>query len=154
MKWAWLFTLALVVVPRQAYADPHMPDHIVAVGPSVAYAHARDLGGGLLYGVDATGSYQILWASGGLRVFETFEADERRFLPYLEVGVWLVVNIGAGVTIDVTGKENEATGPHLFLGLPFPAAESVFAEPYYRATFTEAGTLHEGGALVKWTKWE
>ena len=80
-------------------------------------------------------------------------------LPYVEAGLWLVVNIGGGYTIDVTEGETNASGPHLFLGLPLPfrvsERESItYCEPYYRATFSSAGTLHEGGVFVKWAKWE
>jgi hypothetical protein len=158
MKWAWVFAVAAFVVPRAALADFHLPEHGVGVGATVAYGHARDLDGGLLVGVDAAAAYRIFWAGAGARVFEPFEPDERKVLPYLEVGLWVLVNIGVGYTVDVNSGDTSASGPHFFIGVPLPFTEGfdgfLYAEPYYRATYADVGTLHEGGAFLKWARWD
>jgi hypothetical protein len=158
MKWAWAIALAVLVVPRQVLADFRLPEAGVGIGPTLGYAHARDLGGGMVYGVDAAAAYTILWAGGGVRLFETFEANERKVLPYLEVGLWLLVNVGGGYTVDLNEDDTNASGPHFFIGVPVPVGKPfdgvAYLEPYYRATYADVGTLHEGGAFLKWAKWE
>jgi hypothetical protein len=152
--------LAPLILTRPLLAHvPTVPEHILTVGPTLAYAHAPRLESALVYGVDVAYTYTLFWGGAGARVFETFEADERKVLPYVEVGVFLLLNVGGGYTLDTAPRSESLSGPHLFIGLPVPfsklqrGAKSSFfyAEPYYRATYAEVGTLHEGGALVKWT---
>ncbi len=146
------------LVSRQAQADLRLPDDQVTLGPTFAYAYAPELEGALVYGVDAAAVYAIAWAGGGVRVFESFDADERTVLPYLEVGLWLLVNVGAGYTVDTSGRD-ALSGPHFFIGVPIPGIKDTFdgllyVEPYYRATYASVGTLYEGGAFVKWGSWK
>jgi hypothetical protein len=92
-----------------------------------------------------------------MRVYETLHADERAFLPYLEAGIYLFFNLGGGYTFGVNSPAADLAGPHLFVGLPLPIDEVrgdlFYAEPYYRATYGDAGTLHEAGVFVKWASW-
>jgi hypothetical protein len=146
------------LISRHGQADFHLPKNHVTLGPTFAYAYAPELEGAFVYGVDAAAAYAILWAGGGVRVFETFEADERTVLPYLEVGLWLFVNVGGGYTVDTSGR-GALSGPHFFIGVPIPAIKDtldglIYVEPYYRATYAEVGTLHEGGAFVKWATFD
>ncbi len=113
----------------------------------------------MVYGVDAAAAYTIPLAWRRQRLFETFEANERKVLPYLEVGLWLLVNVGGGYTVDLNEDDTNASGPHFFIGAPVPVGKpfdgvAYLESLYYRATYADVGTLHEGGAFLKWAKWE
>ncbi len=148
-----------LVLTRQALAHLPVPDHTFNAGPTFAYAHAPVVDGGFVYGVDVAGTYGLWWGGVGARVFETFEADERKVLPYVEAGLFLFLNVGGGYTLDTAPRSASLSGPHFFIGLPVPLAkvqrsassDLFYAEPYYRATYADVGTLHEVGAFVKWT---
>ena len=65
------------LISRHARADFHLPENHVTLGPTFADAYAPELEGAFVYGVDAAAAYAILWAGGGVRVFETFDPNER-----------------------------------------------------------------------------
>jgi hypothetical protein len=157
---ALLIVVTLSSLSRGAHAHlPEPPDEVASIGPTLAYAHAPELGGACMYGVDAAVLHKFFWGGAGVRLFETLEADERKVLPYLEVGLWVLVNLGAGYTVDLNEGETNASGPHFFVGVPLPFAASspggvYYVEPYYRATYAEVGTLHEAGTFLKWASWD
>lgn len=134
---------------------PRLTD--LAIGPSVAHAWYPERGKGILYGVDATffpGC--IVWASGGLRVFENLHGEDRTLLPYLEAGTWAFVNIGVGYTVDASHgnfRPERGAGFHLFFGEPIPLVGNWYLEPYYRVSYLRRDALNELGVLVKWTSW-
>lgn len=138
--------------------DPGVSDHNLVIGPSMAAAVIARQDAQPVLGLDATYSYELLWASLGAR----FIAGEKwTSLPYGEVGVWLLANVGAGCTVVRGGAHHGQIAPHLFLGLPIPISpakrnslrRTFILEPYYRPTWWEGDTLHEVGLLVKVVAW-
>ena len=138
--------------------DPGVSDHNLVIGPSMAAAVTSRKDAQPALGLDVTYSYSLLWASLGAR----FISDEQwTSLPYGEVGIWLLANVGAGCTVVHGGSHSGQVAPHLFLGLPIPVSpaktnsfhRTLIVEPYYRPTFWEGDTLHEAGLLVKIVAW-
>jgi hypothetical protein len=145
---------------REAHAM-HManlvpPDRLV-LGPSLAYGSIVGAGDHPMYGLDFTYGREIFWGTLGTRMLD----DERpKLMPYAEVGIWLVLNVGAGVTFLANDPQRRRAAPHLFLGLPIPFARRDqgdagvwLVEPYYRPLWWEGNTLHEVGLLLKVVVW-
>lgn len=155
--------LALTSVERVAAANgiggPDCPKPTdFAIGGSVAHAWHPQLGKGVISGVDAVIFPNcIVWAGGGLRVFEDFQRDDRTFLPYIEGGVYLLVNIGVGYTMDASRgniRPERGAGFHLFFGEPIPLVGKWYVEPYYRVSYLHRDALNELGLLIKWSSWD
>lgn len=77
------------------------------------------------------------------------------WLPYTEVGLYALANLGAGLTVAAGGGQKTTALPHLFVGVPFGQVEGTawFIEPYYRPSFGtllgQSGAHHELGVLFK-----
>lgn len=153
-----LIGLATSGVERAAAAHgmPECSD-ASAIGGSVAYASFPRLGQGVIYGMDAALlRYCLIWAGGGLRVFENLHAEDRTLLPYVEAGAWVGLNVGAGYTIDASRgnfRPGHGAGFQLFFGEPIPLFGNWYVEPYYRVTYLRSDALNELGVLFKWG-WE
>jgi hypothetical protein len=137
------------------------------VGGSVGAFLAKDIAAGLV-SVEVTGAWRILWLSAGLR--SAFQADSSYFLPYIEMGLWLlVINVGAGYTAGFSvGSDDRPRvalhNVHLFLGIPIPVWKArneakeetgfLFLQPYYRPQWGIGGgaagfRCHEVGLMIK-----
>lgn len=112
--------------------------------------------------LDLTGSYSLLWLSGGLRT--AYVKKTGYFMPYVEAGVWMIATVGVGYTAGfLTGS-----GPliprhniHLYLGVPIPLVELqvisskhvLVLTPYYRPSWGSGGGsqgfAHELGLMFK-----
>lgn len=138
--------------------DPGIDDHNLIVGPSLAVAALSNEGDQVALGLDVTYSYSVLWGSLGARFLPDGEWVS---LPYGEVGLWLLANIGVGGTVVRGGTRSGQVAPHLFLGLPLPVStakrnafkRTLIFEPYYRPMWWEGSTLHEVGLLMKIVAW-
>lgn len=137
--------------------DPGIEDHNLVIGPSLAAAAVAGAETQPSFGLDVTYSYSILWASLGARFIA---GDEWVSLPYGEVGVWLLANVGAGCTVIQGGPRSGDVAPHLFVGLPIPIStaarnkfRTIVLEPYYRPAWWEGNALHEVGLLLKVIAW-
>jgi hypothetical protein len=138
--------------------DPGVSDHNLIVGPSLAAAALSNEGDQVALGLDVTYSYSVLWGSLGARFLP---GSEWVSLPYGEVGLWLLANIGVGCTVVQGGTRSGQVAPHLFLGLPLPVStakrnsfkRTLIFEPYYRPMWWEGSTLHEVGLLMKIVAW-
>jgi len=152
-------TLGLMFATHTAQALEPIPsatDTLFTLGPSLAYAPGDGQRSGFLAGADATITAGFGWGSLGARVRpgETWNA-----YPYVEVGVWFVVNFGVGYSLGL-GPDASPQNWHWFVGLPIPLGSLgssdhplLFIEPYYRPTMSiddPSPTLHELGLLVKW----
>jgi hypothetical protein len=151
-------TLALAGHARAMHMANLLPPEELVIGPSLAYGSIVGAADHPLLGVDVTYGRELFWATLGARLL----ADEHpTLMPYAEVGVCLVLNIGAGVTFLAHDRRQQSAAPHLFLGLPVPFVERVdvdgrgvwFVEPYYRPLWWEGNALHEVGLLVKVFAW-
>lgn len=165
MKLSSLMGLAVVLVTTNAFGHSgisKLAEHDFSLGPTVAYANQPKVGGGLMYGIDATyAPIWTFWLSLGVRAFEGFESNERAALPYVESGFWFLFNFGAGYTFDTKRDDTSYGGPHLFVGFPWTLDELnlgktpalLFVEPYFRPAFSQDGTLYETGLMLKLTTW-
>jgi hypothetical protein len=84
---------------------------------------------------------------------------------YLEVGVWLIASVAAGVgygAYDSAQGRKEGGTVHIFVGLPIPLdLEGIgkhqwlpYLEPYYRPSWGPwPGTVHEIGLMLKISYW-
>ena len=153
-----LLTLGLVFATRHAEAlepFPSATSNLFALGPSLAYAPGDGQRSGFLAGADATITAGFGWGSLGARVRP---GENWNVYPYVEAGVWFVVNFGVGYSLGL-GPETAPQNWHWFVGLPIPLGSIgeddplFFVEPYYRPTMSiddPSPTLHELGLLVKW----
>lgn len=129
-----------------------------ALGTSTAYGWHPTRADGSLLGVDAAFfPHCLVWAGGGVRLFENLSSQDRAVLPYVEAGTWLFVNVGVGYTVDVTHGHfapGRGAGFHVFVGEPIPVVGKFYVEPYYRVTYLGSDALNELGVLLKWTTWD
>jgi hypothetical protein len=84
---------------------------------------------------------------------------------YLEVGVWLVASLAAGVgygAYDSPEGRKDGETIHLFVGVPIPFEPDrlgndkwlPYVEPYYRPSWGPwPGTVHEVGLMLKVSYW-
>jgi hypothetical protein len=129
----------------------------LVVGPSVAYGSIVGAGDHPVYGLDFTYGREVFWGTLGARMRD---GEHPTLMPYAEIGIWLVLNVGAGVTFLANDPQRRSAAPHLFLGLPIPFARRDqsgaglwLVEPYYRPLWWEGNTLHEVGLLLKVVVW-
>jgi hypothetical protein len=166
VTWRWLpLSCACIGIATPAAAgglkglpDPGIDDYNLIVGPSFAVAPLTGEGDHVALGLDVTYSYSLMWASLGARFLPDSEWVS---LPYGEVGVWLLANIGVGCTVVQGGSRSGELAPHLFVGVPVPFStakrnalrRTFIFEPYYRPTWLDGSTLHEVGLLLKVVAW-
>jgi hypothetical protein len=150
--------LGFVFVTRTAEAIepiPSVTDNLFTLGPSLAYAPGEGQRSGFLAGTDATITAGFGWGSLGARVRP---GESWNVYPYVEAGVWFVVNFGVGYSLGL-GPKTAPQNWNWFVGLPIPLGAIgedeplFFLEPYYRPTMSidaSFPTLHELGLLAKW----
>ena len=146
-----------------AHGVPEAPDNLFLIGPSLAGAPGEGSRAGFLAGADATLTATLFWGSIGAR---TRLGEPWNVYPYVETGLWFLVNFGVGYSVGL-GHDAPRHNWHWFVGIPIPLSlgseegssfGGVLLEPYYRPTMdldpTHAQpTLHELGVLMKWV-WE
>lgn len=155
--------VSVVARPAEAHGFPETPDNLFLIGPSLSGAPGEGTRSGFLAGVDATLTATLFWGSVGAR---TELGEPWNVYPYVETGLWFLVNFGVGYSVGL-GREAPRHNWHWFVGLPIPLSlgseegssfGGVILEPYYRPMMdldpkSPAPTLHELGLLMKWM-WE
>jgi hypothetical protein len=156
--------LCLSIVPKRALAGPPgSPDDrpaSLAVGAGVADRVVNG-SGGVAFPLELTLiPAPIIFTSVGA-VFSGGGLDH----AYVEVGVWLIASLAAGVgygAYDSPEGRKDGEAFHLFVGVPIPldlnklgANEWLpYIEPYYRPSWGPwPGTVHEVGLMVKVSYW-
>jgi hypothetical protein len=159
-KWPGAMRTALLAwvlfVPDPARAH-NLPKTWISVGPQLSYNFASNGRKAAGYGVDFAYALVPLWGGGG---FKLSHGDDVIVSPYVEAGVWLLVNAGVGYALSFHGGETDHN-IHLFIGEPIPlnwlhedlSGETwlLMVEPYYRRTWRLGSDFRENelGILMK-----
>ena len=135
----------------------------VSIGPSVSYVNSSSDMSGMSYGFDLTYIHPtaktVLWASAGLRAID---ANDSYGAAYVEMGTWLLANVGIGYTQLFGNDHLSRHNVHAFIGVPIPIygigkcdKPGFYLEPYFRQVFTLDGDTNgagnEVGVLLKYT---
>ena len=159
LSWLVIFLLlVLAVLPSEA------TEQALAIGPSFSTTSRHGKSSSLTSGFDVIyafnpGDIPKYWFSGGLRYIN--DNGEKIAAPYLETGIWCLMNIGIGYSRIDGGADHSGNAIHLFLGAPVglpvksggESGHAIFVEPYYRPIFPLDGdksVMHEYGILVKY----
>jgi hypothetical protein len=75
---------------------------------------------------EITGGWRLFWLTLGLR--SAFQPEATHFLPFVEAGAYLLVNVGVGYSVGISRAIRDDTtasgvprhNVHLFIGLPIP----------------------------------
>src|SRR4051812_23340451 len=111
--------LAIVAATREARAGhtPGMadilPPHLLVVGASLADGAIVGATDQPVFGLDATLTQSLFWGSLGGRLIQD---DRLLFVPYAELGIWLGINVGGGISVPTNSRSRDVVAPHLFLG--------------------------------------
>jgi hypothetical protein len=169
------------ILPASALAHPVMAfplpldvsgkNPLVLIGPSLSWSRLRGRNE-LVVGMDLTLACQMEVLTKALGHIDLFHfmhgwvslgatssiAPDQWVAPYVELGLWLFVNVGVGYGLMNKG-DGWRHGPHLFAGLPItlgdgPTARHWVIEPYYRHYFSyhprSTERANEVGLLMKW----